>query len=476
MYPQSSYSYVDTGKKDNTFRGLAPPLGLLYIARVLEEDGDKVTLFDFSAENFEEQKIIKAMKKTDIVGITVLSFSLENVTKIIKTIRKTKPRIKVIIGGPHCTLFPEKALEETQADISIQGDGELVINDIKKAIREENNFSDIPGIYYREKNQMKKGGPLKLVENLDEIHFPARHLANKYNYGNQYNPKIKNGEFTSLITSRGCPYRCRFCSRNSVSMKKYRTRSTKNIIEELKEIKEEKYRYVAIMDDSFLSNKKQVHELFDEIIKQKLDLKFIITAARVDAADEMLFKKMKKAGVTHIQYGLESGNQNVLDFYNKKITVDRIQKAVNLSHKLGFFNMGSFILGAPFETRQHFEKTIKFAKKLPLDSVSFVTLKYMAGSELWYNAVKEGKITENNYLVQADSKKGLGTLTEEEILRYCKRARSEYYRRPTFILKLLKKSLKNDDMGFIQSYLSLFFSDIRDGLKFLGITPTGKTI
>lgn len=253
-------------------------------------------------------------------------------------------------------------------------------------------------------------------------------------------------------------------------MKTYRMRSVRSILEELKKLQNNGYKYVAFVDDSLLSNKKQIEELFDGIIKEKLDMNFIITAARVDSADEKLFKKMKKAGVTHIQYGLESGNQDVLDFYNKNTTLDKIKYAVNLSHKIGFFNMGSFILGAPFETKKHFERTINFAKTLPLDSVSFVALKYMAGSELWCKAVEDGKIAKDDYLIQADSEKDLGLLTQKEIIEYCIKARGDFYMRPQFMLRLFIKSIKNDDLGFLQSYLSLFFSNIRDGFKFLGLT------
>ena len=394
---------------------------------------------------------------------------------MVKIIRKVKPKLKVIIGGPHCTLFPKKSLEETGADVSVQGDGELIITDIKKAITGEIAFSNIPGIYYREKNKIKKGKELKLSKDLDILSFPSRHLVLKYNYGSQLNPKIKSGDFTAIITSRGCPYACKFCSRTSISIKKYRARSTKNVLKELKEIQANGYKYVAFVDDSFLSNKKQAHGLLDEIIKEKLNLKFIITAARVDIAEKELFQKMKEAGVTHIQYGLESGNQDVLDFYNKNITLEKIRYTVNLSDEMGFFNVGSFILGAPFETKEHFERTISFAKSLPLDSVGFTTLKYMVGSELWCNAVNDGKIPEDDYLVLAESKKNLGLFTEQEIAQYCVKARREYYTRPAFIMRLLIKSLKNDDFGLIRSYLSLFFSDILDGLRYLGISRKEKS-
>lgn len=476
IYPHVELSYVNSNKENLFLKGLAPPLGLLYIARILEKDGNLVTILDFSAEFFKEDKLKKAVKKADVVALTILSFSIENSIEIIKQIKKIKPQIIVIIGGPHCTLFPREALEETGANISVQGDGELVIREIKKGIEGKIDFSEIPGIYYKENNKIKRGSELKLIKDLNSIPFPARDLVKKYNYGREYYPKIKKGEFTSIITSRGCPFSCKFCSRNSVSMKKYRARSTKNIIEELGEIYKKGYKYVAIEDDSFLSNKKQAHGLFDVIIKEQIDMKFIITAVRVDAADEELFEKMKRAGVTHIQFGLESGNQDVLDYYSKKTTIDTIKYAVNLSNKMGFFTIGSFILGAPIETEENFRKTINFAKILPLDSVSFLPLKYVAGSELWCKAVEEGKISENEYLVYTDSERGLGSFTQNEIEEWCIKAHRDFYLRPNFVLRLFIKSFKNDDLGFLQSYISLFFSNIREGFKFLGLISREKRL
>jgi radical SAM superfamily enzyme YgiQ (UPF0313 family) len=253
-------------------------------------------------------------------------------------------------------------------------------------------------------------------------------------------------------------------------MKKYRTRSVKNIIEELKILQKQGYKIVAFEDDSFIADKKQAIQLFQEIIKEKIQMKFIATAVRVDSADEQLFKLMKKAGVTHLQFGLESGNQEILDFYNKKTNLKKIRNAILLSNKMGFFTIGTFILGAPFETKKHFEKTKNFAKSLPLDSVSFLPLKYLAGSELWCNAVKEGKISEYEYIIYADSKRKLGLYTYEELIRICTKAHREFYMRTSFILKLLIKSLRNNDFGFLQSYLSLFFSNILGTFRFLGFS------
>lgn len=442
---------------------------MLYIAKTLEENGDTVQVVDFSAEPFSYEKLINFIKTADVIGMTILSFSLNNSIEIIKQIKKIRPQIKIIIGGPHCTLFPKESLVETQADISVQGDGERVITSIKKALEGKISLSKIPGIYYKDNKKIRKGASIQIIKDLDTIPFPSRNPVNKYNYGKEYNPKIKKGEFTSIITSRGCPFSCKFCSRNSISMKSYRTRSAKNVFEEIKELNNQGFKYLIFVDDSFLSNRRQAHEIFNQIIEEKLNIKFIITGVRVDATEKELFQKMKKAGVTHLYFGLESGNQDVLDFYNKKTTLNNIGYAIKLSHDIGFFNVGSFILGAPLETEEHFKRTIKFAKTLPLDSVSFLPLDYVAGSDLWCKSVQQGKISEREYMVRADSNKGLGSFTKEEIGKYCINAHRDFYLQPGFIFRLLIKSFKNDDLGFLQSYISLFFSNIKESIKFLGL-------
>ncbi|VVB59668.1 Radical SAM superfamily protein [uncultured archaeon] len=458
IYPPPEPFFI---KDTRVFYGLSPPLGLLYIAKMLENDGDTVTVLDFSAEPFDEHELITRVDLVDAVGMTVLSSSLNDVKSIIGLIKHHNPNIPIIIGGPHCSLLPEDTLEETQADICVQGDGEAIITDIKQALNKKKDFSKIPGIAYRTTSGIIRGPSPQLIDDLNSIPFPGRHLVKHYIYGREYNPHLKAGEFTSIITSRGCPYTCRFCSRGAISMQRYRMRSTNNIIAELKEIQQQGYRHVAFADDCFPTNMKQANGLFDAIINENLNLKFSVTASRVDLADKELYKKMKLAGVTHIQFGLESGNQDVLDFYHKKTTVNTIKKTVHISHETGFFTIGSFIFGAPFETMQHFNKTLLFAKSLPLDSVSFLPLRYMIGSELWDQAVNDGKISEKEYLVSTDKNKGLGMYAKEELFQYCMNAQRSFYLRPTFFVNLLKTSLHNNDMTYIQSYLSIVFSHIR---------------
>ncbi len=460
IYPPTEPYFIQKTKA-RSFYGLSPPLGLLYIAKILENNGDAVTILDYSTKIFNEQTFFKMIDVADAIGMTIISPSLNEVKKIIELIKRHSPDIPIIIGGPHCTLRPKETLEETGAQISVQGDGEVVIQDITKALKGEKALTDIHGITFQTPQGIKCNPPAPIISNLDTIPFPARHLLKHSIYGREYNPLLKAGEFTAVITSRGCPYHCRFCSRSSITMQQYRIRSNDNIIAELNEIKEQGYRHVAFVDDCFPIYKKQTIKLFETLKNEGLDLNYSVTATRVDMADQELYKKMRRAGVTHLQFGLESGNQDVLDFYDKKTTIKMIQRAVHLSHETGFFTIGSFIFGAPFETKEQFQQTLSFAKSLPLDSVSFLPLRYMVGSDLWNKAVAEEKITEKEYIVLADKQRELGQYSAEELLKFCMNAQYSFYARPTFFIHLLKKSLHNNDMSFMKSFLSTVFSTMK---------------
>ncbi|HVQ01121.1 MAG TPA: radical SAM protein [Candidatus Thermoplasmatota archaeon] len=456
VYPPSTPFFITQSR---VFYGYSPPLGLLYIAKILENQGDRVNVLDFSAEPFNEHVLATALREVDAVGVSVLTPSLNQATGLITRIKEHDADLPVIIGGPHCTLLPEQSLRETQADICVQGDGEEAIVHIRSTIQGKKAVVDAPGVFHRTKDDIIHGASACPIRDINALPFPSRHLVAHYAYhGHEYNPGFKAGDFTSLIASRGCPYHCRFCSRSSVGMRQYRARAIDNILLELREISEQGYCHVGFVDDCFPVDTHQAHLLFRHIIEEHLPLRFSITATRVDLMDKELFEIMKRAGVTSIQFGLESGNQDVLDYYRKQITVEMIRAAVRLSHATGLFTAGSFIFGAPFETKEHFARTLAFAKSLPLDSVSFVPLRYMVGSELWDRAVKEGALRPDEYLVTADKDHGLGQYTKEELMAYCYQAQRAYYLRPRYFMNLFETSARNNDWSYIRSFLSVVSS------------------
>lgn len=440
------------------FEKNTPPLGILYLAKVLENHGHKVKVIDFCAERFTKNRLQKALFSTDAVGMSVLSHEIKSVAMISDFIKEINHELPIIVGGPHCTLQPVKALYDTHADICVEGDGEKVITKIADALDGKRRLSDIPGIYYKKNNIIKKGPPMEIIEDLDLIPFPARHLVDRYRYGflTKDITLLRGKALTSILTSRGCPRNCKFCCSRAIT-KKYRTRSVENVIEELKEIIY-KYKYLEFIDDNFIVDKKRVEQIMDFLISEKQDIELSLEV-RIGTIDKQLLKKMKKAGVRFLSFGIESGNQDVLDFYNKQITLDQIQKTVKLARQAGIITFGYFILGAPFETKKHLEKTINFAKKLRLDLPLFGPLAYLKGSNLWEEAVAAGKIHKDECHVTGSSARGLGLFSEQELWEWTIRAYKKYYLRTNYVADQILLSFIRKDFRLIKEGFKLFLEE-----------------
>ncbi len=437
-----------------------PPLGLQSIGAALEFDGHKVEIIDLCMENNSEEHLKNSLMSSDAVGISVYSNDYNSVVDISNKIKDLDSNIPLIIGGPHCTFFPDRSLSDIpHADISVIGEGEHVIVDISRFLQGKKNLSDIHGIYYRENNQVKKGKPLKVINDLDSLHFPARHLVEKYDYGKIGNLYLFKPKFTSMISSRGCPFRCRFCARygNFIKGWGFRQRSAESVVQEIQEI-DGKYGSVMISDDCFLADKKRTHKIMDNLIEIGTNVDLIIEGARVDSADREVYKKMKKANVKLVGYGIESGNQDVLDFYNKQVTLDQIRAAVRLGHEMGFITMATFMFGAPMETKKHINNTINFACSLPLDVAIFSPLYYQMGSQLWDELIKNKEDTKDKYLIIADSRRGLGNLTAEELNKYTEEASKRFYFRPSYILGQIYRAFLRKDFRMLKNGLRVITS------------------
>jgi len=411
-----------------------PPLGLLYIAKQLEKRGQKVTVIDFVAEAFTEEKLKQMLKNIDVVGVTITSQIASSAVKLVDFIKKTTPNTPVIIGGPHCTLQGRRALEEINANISVTGDGEETIGEILDVFDKKKTLDGVHGIFYRDTGEIKTGLPGYEIDDLDAIDFPSRHLVPQYSYGKRQIAGVTffaKGKITSMVSTRGCPFHCRFCVSKSI-FKKYRSRSAENVVREFEEISKE-YDSVFVVDDNFLSEKKRAEKIMDLLIEKKLHLEIWIAGIRVTDADKNLFKKMKTAGVKSIEFGIESGNQKVLDYYDKKITLDAVRRAVKLSKKTGFLTIGNFIVGAPIETEEHIDDTINFAKKLNLDFAFFYPYSYLKGSALWEDALKKGIVKENDIFLMNNSREGLGNLSLEVFRNKITEAYRRFYFSPRYL-------------------------------------------
>ncbi|MBU0497015.1 MAG: B12-binding domain-containing radical SAM protein [Candidatus Thermoplasmatota archaeon] len=449
IYPEVTSFFI---QDKHLIYGLAPPLGLLYLAAILEQNGHAVSVLDFSAEPYSKTTLKNNFHQQDVIGITVLTPAVDHVKNLIHDIKTIDASIPIIIGGPHCSLFPQQSLTTLDADVCVIGDAESRIHHLISNIHEKKTLATIPGIVYHHKNTMQTTPQEQMLPDLNTLPFPARHLVDQYIYGRGYNPRFHAHEFTTILFSRGCPYRCTFCSRSAINLHQFRRRTPTNILKELDELTSAGYTHIAVKDDCFPVVKKEAHTILDGIIAKNHDFNLYLTASRVNLLDAELLKKMRRAGVKHIQFGLESGNQKVLDYYKKQTTLEQIRKIVTLSHNLGFFTAGTFILGAPFETTTEIQKTISFAQSLPLNSVSFLPLRYMAGSELWKQAVAEKRISEKQYIVNADAENGLSTFNHDTLVSLSQQAQLHYYLRPQFFYHLLKTVIRQQNPSILLPY------------------------
>jgi len=440
-------------------RSTYPPLGLEYIGASLEREGHKVVIIDLGAEEVSKQSLTKTLVTSDAVGMSVYIDNYQTAAKVAQSIKEVAPDVPLIIGGPHCTLMKDSVFTQIPAaDIAVELEGELVILEIAKFLQGTKDLSEISGINYREKSQIKSGRPLQVIPDLDALPFPARHLTEKYDYGNFKGGIRPRKKFTTMITSRGCPFKCRYCTRyGNIEGWRFRRRSPNNIIQEMQQISE-KYKSVMIVDDSFLADTKAAQYIMDSLIALKLDLELHVLGARVDSAEPELYKKMKKAGVRSITFGIESGNQDVLDYYHKHITVPQIRTAVHLARDMDFITQGFFIFGAPFETKKHINNTIKLATSLPFDTVVFQPLEYEIGSDLWEETVQEKKISRDEITLFADSRRGLGNFTIDELREFVKKGYRRFYLNPRYFSRLFFGALRHRNLEHVKSVVRLIRS------------------
>ena len=401
--------------------GNLPPLGLLHIASILEKEGHEVLIVDSPVENLDLSQVLEriASFRPNFAGISAITSLAGKTAALCKGIREKFPEIKIFIGGPHPTVLPEQVLEETGADVVITEEAEAVIADLIK------NFSE------HEKKKIVHGGKVK---DLDSLPWPARHLIDLKKYTALPNNYKRTPNSIHVVTSRGCPYPCTFCFDASSG---FRQRSVNNVISELKFLKEKHHAVeISFWDDTFTVNRKWVMEFCDAMIQEKMDLVWGCYS-RLNLVDAELLDKMKKAGCWTMFFGIESGNQELLDNIKKKMTVEQMKEKVRLVQSFGIEIRGSFMVGMPGETPEMARKTIKYAIDLDPTYAQFTVTTPFPGTELYKTVEQWGTLskeyTDYNEWTPVFVPKGYKNA--EEVRAIQAEAFRRFYYRPKLILR-----------------------------------------
>lgn len=447
---------------------LAAPIGLMYIGNNLIKNNFKVKFLDLNVDRISESQFVNEISNSDFLLLMCFSHTLKNTLEIIKKAKEIKKNIYIICGGPYCKLTRKFV---SGSDLTVVGEAEEAIGEILKKIKDNTSLSGIPGLIYKKNNRIIKNNGYLRAENIDNSKNASYILAKNKNYGIIFGTKVKS--IAGIMTSRGCPFSCSFCTYNAID-KKIRKRSVDNVIEELKELEKNGTKTVIFYDDNFLVDKKRVIAILDRMIREKIKLKMIVQG-RVDSADYSYYKKLQKAGVIMILYGIENTNQDVLDFYNKKINIEQIKSAIELANKAGIITIGYLIIGSPLETRKHFDNMKNFIKSVPLDMIYVSILEYSEGSLLWENAVKQGKISKKEVSVFSNEKlsnhsfdewqKMRENLTKDFNRNYSRVPRIFYKSVKSGILSLFIKLVLNETKSYIHKRkLNPFFVDKPEGI------------
>ena len=357
-------------------RAIYPPLGLAYLSAVLRRKGHKVKIIDMNVEKFNYENF--DYTNFDVVGISTDTTRFPLVSKIARVIRKQN--IPVVFGGPHASAEVNHILKDRIADYVVLGEGEKAFLNLIEALEAGEKYPEISGIAYLEGDFLKIY-PKEFIKDLDEIPFPDRENLPM----DRYKTKFDGKPATSLITSRGCPFNCEFCSASQFMGFLWRKRSVPNVLEEVK-LLVKKYGYGSLIffDDNFTLDPKRVIEISEGILKNDLKISWwAFSRADELVRHEDMVEAMAKSGCKMLFIGFESSSDEVLEEFNKKLNSSIAFDVVKILRKYKIDIFASFILGALNDTKETIKKTVRFAKKLRASIVQFSILTPYPGTRLF---------------------------------------------------------------------------------------------
>jgi anaerobic magnesium-protoporphyrin IX monomethyl ester cyclase len=425
-----------------------PPLGLLYLGAVLKNRGVRVSVLDQAARGLTNDETVEWIKKEDpeVVGFSTFASSGQTAGLISSRVKHINPNIIVVLGNQYATFNPERILNKyPTVDIIGRGEGEGTIIELADCIERDGDLRQVRGIAFRHEGRIFVTPERPLIKDLDSIPFPDRSMLTDEYHCFMAGTNVAPKKFTSLVSSRGCVYDCRFCSCTQFARNRWRHRSVENTLEELRMLADEGYEQLIFVDDSFTTNQKRIIELCKKMRKEKIEMDYICEG-RVNSCSYDLFREMAVSGCRILYFGIESGNQRILDYYNKKTTVEQNEAAVRTAKKAGIdVIVGSFIVGAPDETRTEIQNTIDFASRVPLDLPQFNILGVHPGNALWDEFESTGVLEGTDYWETgvAVSQICPTAVPLDEIKRMIHEGFYRFVLRPEYLLRQVNKTAKS---------------------------------
>jgi anaerobic magnesium-protoporphyrin IX monomethyl ester cyclase len=471
------FSFVNPSPSEDTpgmVTSAWPPLGMLYIAGILMREGIEVSILDQAIKNVSIDQSIRWVKKEnpDIVGFSVCGSSAREALKVTGRVKKEMPDTTVVLGNYHATFNAERILKKyPSVDVIIRGEGEFTCLDLVKCLEQNRPLKEVEGITFRNNQEIVSTPERPLIRTIDELPFPDRNLMNAEYTSLIHGVRAATKKFTTVVSSRGCPFQCTFCGCRKFARGVWRPRSVENIVKELEYLKSEGFEQFLFVDDNFTLNSKRVVKLCHSMRQEDLNMEWFCDS-RVDNVSYDMFREMVKAGCKILYFGVESANQRILDYYKKGITPEQSRRAVNKARKAGVdVIVGSFIVGAPDETRKEVETTLKFAHELNIDVPQLNVLGAFPGTDLWREVVSKGWIDEEemwetgSYVVNISPHAVSFPEIRSMVYDYFK----TFYLRPELLAKEILRTCKSSYriMGFVYNAARLdeILENVQRGIR-----------
>jgi len=366
------------------FAGI-PPLGIAYLAAVLRRQKLRVRLADLNVPGWTRRRLTRCLEveRPPVVGISCTTESYRNAIRLAAMIRRHDSAIRIVVGGPHVTFLDEAALRTGHFDVVVRGEGERTVEELVPIlIGGMGSIAPIGGISFLEAGRLKRTPPRERITDLDILPWPARDLL----------PMERYGSPGALLTGRGCPGSCPFCSASAMSGGRYRVRSVPNVIEEIQALLGAGIDEITFLDDTLTGDRPRLERLLDRLENDAIPIRWSCES-RLEAVDRPLLRRMARLGCHSIQYGIESGSEETQDRLGKGTSVGRIESALRETDSAGIAPVCSFILGLPWENEASLLRTIDFALRLQrnyLARIGFGMLVCYPGTRFWTHATALG--------------------------------------------------------------------------------------
>jgi anaerobic magnesium-protoporphyrin IX monomethyl ester cyclase len=435
---------IKSRSNDPLWKQLTHPLGLMSIAAYLREKYHhdvRVEDIRISANGHSEIESVIRQYAPDIVGISALTFESDAIPRLAASVKQVNANTPVLLGGPHATAYPEKAVQIRGIDYVVVGEGEIAAGELIERILTHRDVSDLKGIVYQKNSQIISTGRADFIVDLNGLPMPAYDLIPIEEYA-KYDrmSRTGSGNYMSIFSSRGCPYQCTYC--HNIFGKAFRCRSAENLFNEIKHLHNTyNIREFDFMDDIFNLDRDRLIEFCDRIVHSGMKVAFAFpNGLRGDLLDEKQLSKLKQAGTIFIAFAIETGSPRQQRLIKKNIQLDKIKENIEIARSLKIYSHGFFMIGFPGETLEDMNMTVDFMVSSKLHSAALFVVMPFEGTELGAMAKQMGKAPVSDFSMNYHGKDfvNLTQVPSDEVNRLRRKALLKFYVIPSRLFALAR--------------------------------------